>query len=325
MIEYIRRSSCSLIKRKISVKQNCHNCTVLDHKETEGHAIIRIQDATDVRLQTLEAELLRSHATQAEIQNVIQAIEYEMQTIQTDKDSATENLVTFFQFAQGQLERCQQEAIGAITQHHAAQHCKLMGKQRQLEQACVLLQKQIKQSEQITKTNDINYIMSSKAKLEKATKIATLDIIHHRGNISTSDLVSGTNLHDEKLYGIGNTCFQSLLPMSVAFTNNEFTTGLKSAIRVELFDDTGNKVLIVRPFLAVHITDPQQEKLPVTLNTAHPECTVTITPQVSGRHEIYFMCMGQQGKSEGFGSCDRPSNLKLDSNLQFFRPCDHEI
>ena len=33
----------------------------------------------------------------------------------------------------------------------------------------------------------------------------------------------------------------------------------------------------------------------------------------------------QQGKSEGFDSCDRPSNLKLDSNRQFFLPCDREI
>ena len=33
----------------------------------------------------------------------------------------------------------------------------------------------------------------------------------------------------------------------------------------------------------------------------------------------------QQGKSEGFDSCDRPSNLKLDSNCQFFCPCDREI
>ena len=33
----------------------------------------------------------------------------------------------------------------------------------------------------------------------------------------------------------------------------------------------------------------------------------------------------EQGKSEGFDSCDRPSNLKLDSNHQFFRPCDREI
>ena len=33
----------------------------------------------------------------------------------------------------------------------------------------------------------------------------------------------------------------------------------------------------------------------------------------------------EQGKSEGFDSCDRPSNLKLDSNRQFFRPCDRGI
>ena len=30
--------------------------------------------------------------------------------------------------------------------------------------------------------------------------------------------------------------------------------------------------------------------------------------------------MEEQGKSEGFDSCDRPSNLKLDSDRQFFRP-----
>ena len=33
----------------------------------------------------------------------------------------------------------------------------------------------------------------------------------------------------------------------------------------------------------------------------------------------------EQGKSEGFDSCDRPSNLKLDSNRQFFRPCERLI
>ena len=33
----------------------------------------------------------------------------------------------------------------------------------------------------------------------------------------------------------------------------------------------------------------------------------------------------QQGKSEGFDSCDRPSYHKLDSNRQIFRPCDREI
>ena len=33
----------------------------------------------------------------------------------------------------------------------------------------------------------------------------------------------------------------------------------------------------------------------------------------------------EQGKPEGFDSCDWPSNLKLDSNRQFFHPCDRDI
>ena len=40
---------------------------------------------------------------------------------------------------------------------------------------------------------------------------------------------------------------------------------------------------------------------------------------------IYLLYILKQGKSQGFDSCDRPSNLKLDSNRQFFRPCDREI
>ena len=40
---------------------------------------------------------------------------------------------------------------------------------------------------------------------------------------------------------------------------------------------------------------------------------------------LWIWFLNKQGKSEGFDSCDRPSNLKLDSNRQFFRPCDREI
>ena len=42
-------------------------------------------------------------------------------------------------------------------------------------------------------------------------------------------------------------------------------------------------------------------------------------------HQVKIAPKLEQGKSEGFDSWDRPSNLKLDSNRQFFRPCDHEI
>ena len=33
--------------------------------------------------------------------------------------------------------------------------------------------------------------------------------------------------------------------------------------------------------------------------------------------QLHWQILMKQGKSEGFDSCDRPSNLKLDSNRQF--------
>ena len=50
---------------------------------------------------------------------------------------------------------------------------------------------------------------------------------------------------------------------------------------------------------------------------------LVITPEIFVM--IWWQVHSEQGKSEGFDSCDRPSNLKLDSNRQFFRPCDRDI
>ena len=48
---------------------------------------------------------------------------------------------------------------------------------------------------------------------------------------------------------------------------------------------------------------------------------ITYPCGMKGRSQLMY----KQGKSEGFDSCYWPSNLKLDSNRQFFRPCDREI
>ena len=77
---------------------------------------------------------------------------------------------------------------------------------------------------------------------------------------------------------------------------------------------------------------PETAKLGVDLCDLWP-LTLTFCMAVTsviGNNSPNFMTIwwwehSEQGKSEGFDSCDRPSILKLDSNHQFFRLCDHEI
>ena len=297
--------------------------TLLDRKESAGHVKTGIQEATAARSileattahstleataacstleataarSTLEDQLLRSHTIQAEIQNAIREIQSEMQRIQENKDHATENLVTFIQSTQHQLERCLQEATDAIFQHHEIQYGKLEGKQWPLQQAAESLQKHITQSEEIIKTDDVNEIMSSRGNLEKATQITKFQL-DQREKLIKSDLVLDPNLLNDRFHSIGQIYFKSILPTSVAFKNNEITAGLKSVITVQLYNNAGNKVLFVPSSLTIWIIDPQRDDLPVTLNTTSPESTVTFTPQVSGKHEISVMCLGQKLKSD---------------------------
>ena len=149
----------------------CHNCTVLDHKEAGGHIITGIKKTTDAHPQTLEDQLRRSNKAKTEIDNAIHQLTREMQTVQNEKDHATENLVALIQFSQRQLEQCQQKATDAISQHHASQHDKLLGKQRQLQQARELLEEHINTSEETAKSDDNRDIISSNRKLEKAAQI----------------------------------------------------------------------------------------------------------------------------------------------------------
>ena len=68
--------------------------------------------------------------------------------------------------------------------------------------------------------------------------------------------------------------------------------------------------------------------------TTMPQYVAIKLRKYSGSDAIWYtlsLCSGiyviliRQGKSEGFDSRDCPSNLKLDSNRQFLRPCDREI
>ena len=275
----------------------CRDCTVLDHKETEEHIAIGIKKATDNYRHTLEEQLLKSRVTQDEIQSTIQEVESEIEAIQDDKDLVTENLVVFIQYAQHELNQFQQRATDAISEDHSIHHEKLMGKKWQFQQAKGLLDKHISQAEQITKSDNISDILSSKSQLEKVTQITKSNLAQRRSGFK-SDLISFPNLLNDRLHRIGKTCLKSFLPTRVVCKNDEITAGLKSVITLELFNDAGNTFLFAASFLTIQIIDPHKDELKTTLNTSYPDCTVVFTPQVSGRHEISIMCLGNKLKSE---------------------------
>ena len=66
------------------------------------------------------------------------------------------------------------------------------------------------------------------------------------------------------------------------------------------------------------------ECLLMLMNIIHkglmPDSSSTTYPMGASLSDILFSFVLEEGKSEGFDSCDRPSNIKFD-----FRLCDREI
>ena len=278
----------------------CRDCTVLDHKNTAGHTIISIGEGGDVLRCMLEGQLKLSNTTRTQIQGAIEQIDSEVHTLRLDKDSAIKDLTSFIQFAQQQLQQCQQQATDAILQNHETRHGKLIHRQRQLKEADKRLKNDICQSKGTLKTGDINDIITSIEKLEMNSDTEDIDFpsFNQIRNSFRTDLITGQTLFNDSLFHIGKACFQSFLPTSVEIKSDGATAESKSIITLELVNDMGNTGPFAPSLLAILITDLNQTVVPVTLSTSHPECTVIFTPTSSGRHGISVWYMGQKLRSE---------------------------
>ena len=104
----------------------------------------------------------------------------------------------------------------------------------------------------------------------------------------------------------------------ICMVNNFITYGCACYIR--------DLMVHCQPVVATVVADVLQDVW-LTIPCNHAAFLLHLHKTIKCNHSslMTYPCSNEQGKSEGFDSCDRPSNLKLDSNRQFFCLCDSEI
>ena len=276
----------------------CSDCTVMDHKSTGGHTIVSIGESKGATHHVLQEQVELSHITMTQFRDTIQKIDCEMQKRNENKASIINDLHSFIQYHQEQLEQCKQKATDAILNHHTTEQTQLLSQKRQLQGAVDLLESDIAQSKEVAKSGNISEVQSSVQNLKKLNKNAKSDFSPSQEIRScfASDVMTGNNLFKDTLCEIGQRYIQPIsnLPTSVWFRCSNATAGLKTTMTVELFDVARKTVPFAASFLSIRIYDPWKNILPVTFNTIHPTCTVIFTPQRSGKHGISIQYMGQK-------------------------------
>ena len=318
----------------------CRDCTVVDHDKTAGHSIVNITDAVDTKRHVLQQRIRVSHTTRAHIQRAIRQVELGVEKLHVCKDAVVKDLWSIVQQAHKELDQGEQMVSSVILQQYETQHKTLLDKQLLFEQANELLDKQISQSEELIKTNDISDIMKITEKLTKATEIARLNITYlDAGKIHlATDMITAATSLNKDLCHLGMKYFNSFSPTSFVLKNDKSIAGFRSVINITLLNDENNALPIASCLLSINITDPWKGTLPVTLETTQPQCKVIFTPQISGRHNIDVIYSGQKlisekdhilvdsnnpvlkigGPGNGNGTFRSPRDIVIDSNNCFY-------
>ena len=274
----------------------CRDCIVLDHDKATGHSAVNFTDAVSAQRHMLSERLNAGLDTKKAMQKSSRQIKSQLNKLDICKDSVIKDLRSIIQSAQQQLIEGERQVTGIILEQYEAQRIALQDKQLQIDEASILLDKYINQSAALVKTGDIGEMININEKLDKTLGKTRLDsaVGGAEENDLVSDMITGTTPLNNSLCRLSKKFFKPFLPTKVGIKSNKTIAGLESVITLTPLNDEGNGVPIAANFLSIDITDPFGHTLPVALTTTHPECTVTFTPQGSGRHGIAVRYLGQK-------------------------------
>ena len=323
---------------KTCSKAICSDCISIDHMSTNGHIVTGIGTAVNETRHTLQDQVNQSHITMTQLQGAIQQIEGELQKLDASKASTINDFHKFIQSLQQQLDECKEKVTNDISQQHQTEQNELLGKKIKFQETVKLLISDSTQSQEIVETGGINELKSCMEKLKEINENTRSDfkLFYQIRSCFASDVISGGILNNN-LCDTGERCLQSNFPTSVHWTTNDATAGLGSVIVVELLNDAGNEVPFAASFLTIKITDPRDKELPAALSTTHPDCTVTFTPQRSGKHKVSIWYLGKElihkeciivksndpvlkfgKKGRGNGSLNLPGSIRIDNNNSLY-------
>ena len=151
-----------------------------------------------------------------------------------------------------------------------------------------------------------------------------------------SDMITGSSLLNDQLCDLWKKFLNIFLPSTFVLKIDTITAGFNSVLHLEFMNGEDKNVPIKPFFLTVTITDPWESTLPVTCDTTHSDCTVTLTftPQRSGKHEAAVKYLGQKltsnqtdifvdsnnpvlkigGPGNGNGTFNSPRGIAIDDN-----------
>ena len=231
----------------------CSECTAEDHAVMNGHSVMCISKSATSYLQ----EFNISHKSLSQNKRKLKLIESEMALLIAAKETALKEMDTFIKHAHEQLEQRRNVLKCQISDQFNAQQSALLDKQNQLKEAIKLINKNIVQAKNITKTGDINMLKSickCLKELNEKTQ-STFSSLDLGENYFSFDSTKGLDEFNECLCVLGRLYCKGSLPTRMTSKCPDSIAGQKSVLTLEVFNHSGHKLPISSGPFSVQITD----------------------------------------------------------------------
>ena len=277
-------------------KYLCRDCSVLYHTAKNGHSVISITDAETSYLKELNV----SNKSVTQNNKNLRLIESEMTLLTAAKETAVKDMEAVIKLAHEQLEKHKKYLLNSILDQVNTLRNALLDKQKEIEEVNKMLNININQAKNVTKTGNIRKLKPISERLKKVNdKTQAICVGLDLGeNHLIFDSNKGIDEYNDCVSKLGQTHSKGFLPSSVAFKNTEATIGNEATLTVDVYNHHGDKILISPDTFSVQVTDPSGIELHPFLSTTGSECAVTFTPGMSGLHKVSGIFLGQRLMNE---------------------------
>jgi len=290
----------------------CRDCTVLDHKDTEGHIISNISQAEIKQRQALAMGVENAQQTLSTLGVGMQQVESESSMLSAARDAALKDMEHAWARAGKALEKRKLQLTKSLLDHYNTQQEYLLGQREKLHASVKMLTEATVQSESTLKSGvlvdvvNVNKCLSADI-TETQANFESLD--YGKNNIAF-DSVIGWEAFEEGIAQLGQIYFKGALPTDVQFRGKSAKAGHKAVISLEFSNHKGEKINVCSAGpITVTVTDPQDSKINTVVNVGtggtgmssggvNNEVSVSFLPQISGHHKISACYLGVRLRSE---------------------------
>lgn len=265
----------------------CRDCTVLEHKDKDGHEIKDISDAESEQRTELRGEISNVKAAMDDLEQRLLHLEAERDNLTVAKDTALKSVDDAFEKYGRMLEVRRLQLTKEVMESYNSKQEDILKFSQEISGHWKELSEASMRSNRLLQRGPLAEVVSTKLKLQETTSKVkeSVDKLDVGNNNVLFDPQQGELALQVAVAEVGRVYMEEALPASVKFDIPEIIASIPATITMEVHSYKGEPLR--SDSVNVTITDHSGSVLETDLSWKESNgCELAFRPQIYGQHHL---------------------------------------